>query len=89
MLAFIAKRIVNYVILTIVATTLGYLLASSTLNPASRFLGRNPAVPQGTIDASLQKLGATRAPRCSSAPGTGGPGSSRTVPSASVPAAPR
>ncbi|WP_439690312.1 ABC transporter permease [Curtobacterium sp. SP.BCp] len=58
MLAFLAKRIVNYVILTIVATTLGYLLASSTLNPAARFLGRNPAVPQGTIDASLQKLGA-------------------------------
>ncbi|OIH96801.1 MULTISPECIES: ABC transporter permease [unclassified Curtobacterium] len=58
MLAFIAKRIVNYVILTIVATTLGYILASTTLNPAARFLGRNPAVPQGTIDASLQKLGA-------------------------------
>ncbi|MCA5922198.1 MULTISPECIES: ABC transporter permease [Curtobacterium] len=58
MLAFIAKRIVNYVVLTIVATTLGYILASSTLNPAARFLGRNPAVPQGTIDASLRKLGA-------------------------------
>ncbi len=35
-----------------------YILASATLNPAARFLGRNPAVPQGTIDASLQKLGA-------------------------------
>ncbi|MEG8037407.1 ABC transporter permease [Sphingomonas sp. LR61] len=58
MLAFIAKRIVNYIVLTIVATTLGYILASSTLNPAARFLGRNPAVPQGTIDASLRKLGA-------------------------------
>ncbi|MBO9039381.1 MULTISPECIES: ABC transporter permease [Curtobacterium] len=58
MLAFIAKRIVNYVVLTIVATTLGYILASTTLNPAARFLGRNPAVPQGTIDASLRKLGA-------------------------------
>ncbi|MGN7223216.1 ABC transporter permease [Curtobacterium flaccumfaciens] len=58
MLAFIAKRIVNYVVLTIVATTLGYILASSTLNPAARFLGRNPAVPQGTIEASLRKLGA-------------------------------
>ncbi|MBF4609144.1 ABC transporter permease [Curtobacterium sp. VKM Ac-1393] len=58
MLAFIAKRIVNYIVLTIVATTLGYILASSTLNPAARFLGRNPAVPQGTIDESLRKLGA-------------------------------
>jgi peptide/nickel transport system permease protein len=58
MLAFIAKRIVNYIVLTIVATTLGYILASTTLNPAARFLGRNPAVPQGTIDASLRKLGA-------------------------------
>ncbi|MFJ3385264.1 MULTISPECIES: ABC transporter permease [unclassified Curtobacterium] len=58
MLAFIAKRIVNYVILTIVATTLGYILASTTLNPAARFYGRNPPVPQNTIDASLAKLGA-------------------------------
>jgi len=58
MLAFIAKRIVNYVILTIVATTLGYILASATLNPAARFYGRNPPVPQNTIDASLARLGA-------------------------------
>ncbi|KQS08857.1 ABC transporter permease [Curtobacterium sp. MCLR17_007] len=58
MLAFIAKRIVNYVILTIVATTLGYILASTTLNPAARFYGKNPPVPQGTIDAALAKLGA-------------------------------
>ncbi|ROP64656.1 peptide/nickel transport system permease protein [Curtobacterium sp. PhB130] len=58
MLAFIAKRIVNYVILTIVATTLGYILASTTLNPAARFYGRNPPVPQNTIDASLAKIGA-------------------------------
>ena len=58
MLAFIAKRIVNYIVLTIVATTLGYILASTTLNPAARFLGRNPAVPPGTIQASLRKLGA-------------------------------
>ncbi|MGU3411001.1 ABC transporter permease [Microbacterium sp. M1A1_1b] len=57
MLAFIAKRIVNYVILTIVATTLGYILASTTLNPAARFYGKNPPVPQGTIDAALAKLG--------------------------------
>jgi len=58
MLAFIAKRIVNYIVLTIVATTLGYILASTTLNPAARFLGRNPAVPPSTIQASLRKLGA-------------------------------
>ncbi|KQO62876.1 ABC transporter permease [Curtobacterium sp. Leaf261] len=58
MLAFIVKRIVNYVILSAVATALGYVLASLTLNPAARFLGRNPAVPQGTIDAALAKLGA-------------------------------
>jgi len=57
MLAFIAKRIVNYVILSAVATALGYILASLTLNPAARFLGRNPAVPQGTISAALAKLG--------------------------------
>lgn len=58
MIGFVAKRLVNYVILTVIATLAGYALVSTTLQPAARFLGRNPPVPQSTIDAALDKLGA-------------------------------
>lgn len=58
MIGFIAKRLVNYVVLTVIATLCGYALVSSTLQPAARFLGKNPPVPQSTIDAALDKLGA-------------------------------
>lgn len=57
MIGFIAKRLVNYIILTIIATLAGYALVSSTLQPAARFLGRNPPVPQQTIAIALDKLG--------------------------------
>lgn len=58
MIGFIAKRLVNYIILTVIATLSGYALVSTTLQPAARFLGKNPPVPQSTIDAALDKLGA-------------------------------
>jgi len=57
MIGFIAKRLVNYVILAVIATGLGYLLASATLHPISKFLGRNPPVSQDAIDAALDKMG--------------------------------
>ena len=57
MIGFIAKRLVNYIILTLIATLLGYALVSMTLDPSARFLGRNPPVPQETIDAALDALG--------------------------------
>jgi peptide/nickel transport system permease protein len=56
-LGFIARRLVNYIILSSIATVLGYMLVSATLNPAARYLGRNPPVPQGTIDGKLNLLG--------------------------------
>ena len=58
MLGFIAKRIVNYIFLSAIATMLGYVLVSATLQPSSRFYGRNPPIPQGTIDTALNNLGA-------------------------------
>lgn len=57
MLGFIAKRLVNYLILTIIATLGAYVLVSTTLQPEARFLGRNPPVPEATITAALNKLG--------------------------------
>jgi peptide/nickel transport system permease protein len=56
-IVFVAKRLVNYVVLTVIATALGYLVVSSTLDPRARFLGRNPPVPQESIDTSLDRLG--------------------------------
>jgi len=51
------RRFINYLILTLLATTLGYILASLVLNPAARFYGRNPRPSDAAIRASLQRLG--------------------------------
>lgn len=56
MLKFMARRFLNYLILVIVATSLGYLLAAVSLNPRSNFEGRNPAPPKSSVDAKLDSL---------------------------------
>lgn len=58
MIGFIARRLVNYIFLSAFATMLAYVLVSATLQPGARFYGRNPPIPQGSIDAALNKLGA-------------------------------
>ena len=54
---YILRRFINYLILTMLATVIGYILASILLNPAARFYGRNPRPSDAAIEASLQKLG--------------------------------
>jgi peptide/nickel transport system permease protein len=54
---FLLKRLVNYLVLTVVATTIGYAVASLALNPRSRYQGRNPPVPEASIDAQLSAVG--------------------------------
>lgn len=54
---FLLKRLANYLVLTVVATTIGYAVASLALNPRSRYLGRNPPVPESSIDAQLTAVG--------------------------------
>ncbi len=49
MILYILRRFVNYLILTILATVLGYVLASLVLNPAARFYGRHPRPSNATI----------------------------------------
>jgi len=51
------RRFINYFILTMLATVLGYVLASLVLNPAARFFGRNPRPSDAAIQASLHRLG--------------------------------
>ncbi|MBG0740784.1 ABC transporter permease [Paeniglutamicibacter antarcticus] len=57
MIGFVVKRFVNYFILTAIATLLAYVLASLSLNPAQRYLGRNPQPSPEVITSILDGLG--------------------------------
>lgn len=57
MIWYVLRRVVNYAILTVVATSLAYMLASEGLDSTARFQQRNPPVPQATIDGVLDRLG--------------------------------
>ena len=57
MIGFIVKRFINYAILSAIATLSAYLLASTILNPAARYLGRNPRPSDATISSILDGLG--------------------------------
>jgi peptide/nickel transport system permease protein len=54
---YAVRRFVNYLILTVLATVIGYVLASLVLNPAARYYGRNPRPSDATIAISLKRLG--------------------------------
>lgn len=53
MLKFILRRFLNYLLLTVVATTMAYFLASYAFNPRARYEGRNPPIPESTVDRIL------------------------------------
>jgi len=55
-LGFIIKRFANFLLLVVIATTIGYLLAATALNPRENFLGRNPPVPDNTVNAILTQV---------------------------------
>ncbi|MCY0905034.1 ABC transporter permease [Arthrobacter sp. H14-L1] len=57
MIGFVVKRFVNYFILTAIATLLAYVLASLSLNPAQRYLGRNPQPSPEVVTSILNGLG--------------------------------
>lgn len=57
MIGFIVKRFINYAILSAIATLSAYVLASMILNPAGRYLGRNPRPSDETINSILDGLG--------------------------------
>jgi peptide/nickel transport system permease protein len=56
MLKFLLRRLVNYLVLTGIATVLGFFLASSALNPRSNYEGRNPPIPEASVDRILDGL---------------------------------
>ncbi|MFZ6991070.1 ABC transporter permease [Curtobacterium sp. RRHDQ66] len=57
MIRFLARRIVYYVVLVFLATSLTYFLASATFSPRSVYAQRNPAPPVAVIDAKLDHIG--------------------------------
>jgi len=52
-LGFIARRLLNYSIMLLAATTLAYFLASAFLNPRSNYVQMRPQPPEASVDASL------------------------------------
>ncbi|WP_417563653.1 ABC transporter permease [Microbacterium sp.] len=57
MTLYIVRRIINYLILTAVASCLAYILASNGLNPVWQFENRHPRPPQSSIDQLLNAWG--------------------------------
>ncbi len=53
---FLLRRFVNYLVLVLVATCVGYFLAASSLNPRARFEERNPPPPPAVVDRALYEL---------------------------------
>jgi peptide/nickel transport system permease protein len=58
MVKFLLRRLVNYLVLVVLATSLAYVLAASTLNTRSNYEGRNPAPSPTSINATLDELNA-------------------------------
>ncbi|MEY2397298.1 MAG: glutathione transport system permease protein [Actinomycetota bacterium] len=56
MAKFLLRRFVNYLILVALATSLGYMVAATSLHPRSNFEGRNPPPPKASVDAKLDAL---------------------------------
>ena len=52
---YITKRVLNYVVMIFVATSLTYFLASSFMSPRSNYESRTPRPPQESIEASLDR----------------------------------
>jgi peptide/nickel transport system permease protein len=53
---FLLRRLANYVILIVIATSGAYALASVSLKPRSNFEGRNPPPPERVVDQQLDEL---------------------------------
>jgi peptide/nickel transport system permease protein len=53
---FLVRRLVNYVILVFIATSMAYILAAISLNPKSNYEGRNPPIPPAQVTAKLDSL---------------------------------
>ncbi|MEU7859726.1 ABC transporter permease [Nonomuraea sp. NPDC049141] len=56
MAGFLARRLLNYLVLVAVAASLAYMLAASALDPRSNYADRTPKPPPAVVDAQLTEL---------------------------------
>ena len=57
MLRYLARRAANALVVALLATSLGYLLASAALDPLVRFRGNNPPAPPEQVHRALAAMG--------------------------------
>jgi len=53
---FLLRRLTNYLVLVLLATSVGYFLAALSLNPRANFEERNPPPPPAVVDQQLYEL---------------------------------
>ncbi|WP_040725040.1 ABC transporter permease [Nocardiopsis chromatogenes] len=53
---FLVRRLVNYLVLIVVATTCAYLLAASALSPRVNYENQSPRPTEAAVDARLDEL---------------------------------
>ncbi|GAA0911598.1 ABC transporter permease [Nonomuraea longicatena] len=56
MAGFLVRRVLNYVVLVAVASSLAYMLAAVALDPRSNYADRTPPPPPAVVDAQLSAL---------------------------------
>ncbi len=57
MIRFLARRILNYIVLLVLASFLAFWLASATFHPLDSYIQRHPTPPKELIDAKAAQLG--------------------------------
>lgn len=57
MIGFLARRLLNYLVLLVLVSFLTYVLTSLSFSPLDSLLQRNPRPPQAIIDAKAHALG--------------------------------
>lgn len=55
MLGYIFRRFLNFVLLVLIASSMGYFLASIALSPRGNYEAANPPIPKESIDAVLNR----------------------------------
>lgn len=56
MAGFLARRLLNYAVLVVLAASLAYLVAATALDPRSNYADRTPKPPLAAVDAQLDAL---------------------------------
>ena len=60
MTRFLARRLLNYLVLLVLASFLTFGLASVSFHPLDNLLQRNPRPPESSIQAKYDELGLNR-----------------------------